>query len=283
MPFYGDFGVSSLFSQSTDVCGNSLATAIITIYTTEGFVIAADMRKARHDGTTISSKEQKIFPIQGKMLAYAVGGTVQITKDDLSEELGFDLLSAIPSRIDGIGDVFSLRRYGRLACFRINEDLEDAKKSGRIQAYPEEINGYGESGDHIIATVFFTGYYKDEPGMVYGRFEHDNQELLPPHLGSLPLVPGIVQGYGSPAIMQLLNSTEDQTLADYRDQMKPEERSIINAIELAKGYFRACLNPEIRKLDEKHCASLSEKIYIATIKRDAGFQRVSPPEGADVK
>jgi hypothetical protein len=72
---------------------DSMSTAIIRIYTHEGFVIGADGRRRRTgDGAIISDTVQKIFPIEeaGRSLAYAMAGVTQIPSED--SEILFDFI-----------------------------------------------------------------------------------------------------------------------------------------------------------------------------------------------
>lgn len=103
--FYGDPIVPSEWSGiyvGGQICEapflkfDSMSTAIIRIYTREGFVVAADGRRRRHrptgDWAILSDSVQKIFPIEeeGRSLAYAMAGAAQIAGE--AGQILFDLL-----------------------------------------------------------------------------------------------------------------------------------------------------------------------------------------------
>jgi len=68
-----------------------LASAILVLYTSEGFLIASDGRM-RMDGVVKSDSMTKIFRIAqpGRSLFYAFGGSVGLTDKDDPEIILFD-------------------------------------------------------------------------------------------------------------------------------------------------------------------------------------------------
>jgi hypothetical protein len=88
-----------------------MATAILVVYTHDGFVVCADRRKARRDGSVVDDDAQKLFPVNGKALAYGLAGTVQFTNG--CDEIVFDLVSKMHGAVDSVGasDPCRVRRW----------------------------------------------------------------------------------------------------------------------------------------------------------------------------
>src|SRR5690242_9871498 len=100
--YYGDLVVPTdwsgiyrdgQFSAEPLLVSEPMSTAIVRIYTQEGFVIAADGRRRRtRDWKIISDHVQKVFPVvePGRSIAYAMTGTTQIPAEN--EEILFDFI-----------------------------------------------------------------------------------------------------------------------------------------------------------------------------------------------
>lgn len=251
-----------------------MSTAILIVYTPDGFVVAADRRKTRPDGTVVSDSIQKIFAFKGQPVAYGLAGTVQFTRGD-TEAIHFDFVCRTRAAVDAVSDrdPFSLKKHVRLSCAQINAELANAKSSGLIETYPDSVEGTKptEDGGQTIAQALFFGYYKGTPEFICGRFGHHSQQLRPPDVRPVPIALGVLQGYGSFAILQKFSDGTDPLFTKYVSHVAPNAIGIPEAIDLINNYFRACSDPAIRALDEAHCNSLSPKINIATITTRTGF------------
>jgi len=269
---YGEVVVA----RTEQLISQSMATAIMIVQTQEGFVIAADRRRMQSSLGVFIDDATKIMPIDRTKLAFAVAGAVQLTKSETSSETAFDFRDAVAMAVRTVGtsDPFSLRKYVRLSCAHVISNLEHVKATESIEPYPSG----SPSDPGKIMDAFFVGYYKGSPSVIHVGFKHSDQQLEKPSVNELRLGLGFLQGYGSAAIIQRLNDGSDQAFAAYRDNLEPDERTLKDAVQAATNYFRACSDPEVQKLDEQHCLSLSPKINIATIKPAEGFQWVIGPD-----
>lgn len=253
-----------------------MATAIIVVYTREGFVVAADRRRTLPDGSFLDDAT-KIRHVEGTTFAFAVAGTAQLTKDRTSTEVVFDLGDELLNAVGAVtlSAPFSLRKCVRLACARVNSGLAEWKARGCFDTYPK---GANPSNPGVIAEAFFVGYHKGAPSFVHAKFEHRDQQLMDANPQEARLYPGSLVGYGSPEIVKRFNDRTDLLLSPYRDNIEPDERTLENAIALAGNYFKACADPNIRRLDEPQCASVSEVFHLGVIRASKGFEWVIGPD-----
>jgi len=104
---------------------DAMPTAIASYLTLSGFVIAADGKVTDHKYQVTSLKAQKIFPITGHAMAYALYGYVEISSDDaegpildLQKEIADVLPSLLPNNLTDlvtVGNYLSEPLQARLA------------------------------------------------------------------------------------------------------------------------------------------------------------------------
>ena len=201
--------------------------------------------------------------------------SVQLTKSKTSLDVALDFRDELSRAVKAVlpSDPFSLRKCVRLACADANSKLAAWKAIGGFEAYPERPSDPG-----VIAEAFFVGYYKNHPSFVHAKFTHENHVLIPVDPKEETLYIGTMGGYGSAEIINRFNDPGEQLLRGYRDNIEPDERRLENAIELAKNYFKASADPDIQKLDEKQCASVSATFHVATITQKYGFKWLIGPD-----
>ncbi|HUY12394.1 MAG TPA: hypothetical protein VMX16_02035 [Terriglobia bacterium] len=257
-----------------------MSTAIFRAYTSEGFVIAADGLRLRLSDLTIASETvRKIFSIEepGRSLAYGMAGSIY-TGDDSGAIFDFATeaeraAKALRNRRPG-----DLTRYVELFVRLVNKSYADAKQDGRISEYATcpnvEPSGEGERGN-TVANMFFVGYYDGDPAWSNVRFWHDNQRLRSPTGYLKRLRRGQLEISGSAKIANLLFETDDPRFAEFRRPKPPkqEDLTLSEAVEVAKGYIRACSSDAGRQADE-NCASIGGHLHIATVTPDCGFRWV---------
>jgi len=198
--------------------GADLASAILVLYATEGFLVAADGRM-RMDGVVKSDSITKIFSIAqpGRSLCYAFGGSVGLTDKDDPEIVLFDFREEAIKIIESFarkqhpdllsyGTELSMKLCGRLLEAQSNDRLEKfkaAEKSGEIV---------------LIACMFLGGYYNGQPSLICAQFMHKDQVILTPTVSNMSFAkkyePCLL--YGSEVVRKLLFQTNDPAFSDYR-------------------------------------------------------------------
>jgi hypothetical protein len=257
---------------------DSMSTAIIRIYTREGFVIAADGRRQNDDGTIYSDSAQKIFPVEepGRSLAYAMAGASHIPGG--VGKMPFDFIIEAQETIKDFARrrPADLHRYAEIVSRRINSHLRDAKETGRIRKYPsaEDDAPAGSAGTTIVQ-IHFVGYFEGRPSWTKVTLFHRNQVLASPMIDSPRVRPGL-EIVGSGVVANLLFETEDPRFASYR-RAKQQDMTLAEAVEDARNYVHACSDPIGKSVDKK-CEKIGGHIHIATIKPDEGFRWVEPPK-----
>ncbi len=233
-------------------------------------MVAADRRRALPDGSVVDDESQKIFPLKHEAVIYGLAGIVHLVRND-GDGLAFDLVSEMQKACDGVApsDPFSLRKYVRLACAAVNARFEAARNGGIVTAYPEGDEPIQPGAGRIFAHTLFAGYYKGEPSFVRAHFWQRDQKLIEPEVSHVPLTLGLLQGYGSRVILQKFWDMHP-LVSEYLLPVEPGAMRVADAVQLVKNYFRACADPEIRRLDEKKCNFTGESINIATITKSRG-------------
>jgi hypothetical protein len=275
MAFHGD-NLGVLFAAGIGCL--EMPTAICRVHTREGFVIAADGLKTRHDDDgrivgAITENAQKIFPIDGRQIAYSLTGIYALTPLG-SEEVVFDFESEIPKCARALAekDPPTMYHYVEKLCSLLRQSLGRVKRHRR--------NVYFPSGDQTeppgatIVRIFFDGYYKGEADRMYARFFHENQKLR-----TLVLQDDFyrMRGSGSLEVVELARGG-DPRFAKYRIPANSflKNATLSDAIQIAKNCILAQCDPEARKVDEI-CSAIGGNVHIATITHASGFQWTIPP------
>jgi hypothetical protein len=265
MPFFGD-RCGELWPPPS--CRYiSMPTAIARVYTSEGFVIAADGLKTRSDtGMVASNSERKIFEIEqpGRCLAYAFAGAVQLTSQD-SDEILFDFIARTKEAADRLAKERprSLWHYTERLAEEIEASLDLVKEaSGTFDPALESQQTY----------ILMDGYYGKHPKRLSVTFKHHAHEPAEVNIAPDNFFPGQPIGYGSEALLRLLNSQDPAFAAYYVSPQDPNNVTLAEAVQIAANRIRAHRDPEAIKIDEKACSAVGGILHIATITYTGGFQ-----------
>jgi hypothetical protein len=263
-------------------------SAITVIYTTTGFVLAADSLQVGSDGSRDLSA-QKIFPAgdpDSTNMAYGLAGTVRIISDETGETQ-IDFLPEMKMLMEQL--VNRQMRGGLLALM----NAVAGTLQGRLQHILDTDNSFvlpptpgkstGDGSPDSIVSLLFCGYPSSgTPEFGAVTLMHQSQKLLEPVVQTFALGLGGLQGFVSKTIADGLFNPASQSyhhkgLRRYRtfSQEIPAARSLDDALELAMAYFAACNDPQVRKLDEGHCDSVGGNIVAATITPTGKFQWIS--------
>jgi hypothetical protein len=262
-----------------------MSTAIVSTYTTEGFVIAADGRmRGADDGTVVNDQIQKIFPIGGsgtRRLAFSLTGSAYIPSCD-REEMAFEFLAEI-RRATGalsVGRYPNLSDYAHKAFGAVHRRLKEAKLTGRL-SYPELQTLDPSERGCSIAIVLLDGYHEGVPSRLKIRFYHEHQVLAGLEIVQQELPPGRAWYSGSETVWDVMFGahvdTGDPALSHYKQQsasvFHPNE-TLCSYAQIAHAYISMCPGPEGLALDPELCAGIGGHIHIATITPKDGFQWV---------
>jgi hypothetical protein len=262
-------------------------TALMFIYTTEGFLVAADGIKKRSDGVVIDTSAQKIFPVGEPgtaTVAYGLAGNVQLANND--GQVLFDFITETgraTSTIPMSGHT-NLAAYMTAISGAVNMSLQNSIRAEPELTLPPTVGKQLPDGNpDIIAWAFFCGYFGRNPEYGCIRFVHQSQELMVPEIQPFPITLGEPTGYLSEAIASGLfrPSHPNYNRAMFRLHRavsKAPAHALTDALGVAASYFAACEHPPIRTLDERHCADVGGTIRAATITPSQKFQWIPEPE-----
>jgi hypothetical protein len=245
----------------------SMATAIVRIYTEQGFVVAADGRTSDANGNIRSDSTQKIFYITHPqmVLAYAIGGTVGIIQQD--GEVLLDIRSAIH---DAMAKASQERRGLDWLSLGVKtsivENIRNAKKLRRVSPRRE-----AEPTTHL----FIDGYYAGEPSRFHIKFCHGPEFRGMTNGIALPNTIIDNYGYGSPIVMAALDKN-DERFREFRPMLITESLSLSDATIIAHNRIRSQFGDVAvaSNLDPMVCRQIGGNILIATVTPDNGFQWV---------
>lgn len=282
-----------------------MSTAVVRIYTPEGFVIAADGYS--DDTDTPEFNCQKIFPIKGTFgtLAFGIsmlgsalftndvtGATLKIVFGQECQHTADKLQSYTPKSLNDYADQFS-RLFLEQVQFRIAKGAEEGIVSG------SDYSEWKKSG--ALTLLHFAGYIASGnagnpllPSMATNTVRLADGSVEPgPALLNISHSPAVGFFYGSQQILSILQSEGAQfskhsereqdrlALRIWQQYSKPAHRdlkegrgiSLSSAIEAATSYIQACSDVEARKIDQQ-CRSIGGKIHVATITLKDGFKWV---------
>jgi len=255
-----------------------MSTAIVAQYTDEGFAVAADsLRKNALTGEDVSTKVQKIFPIEEKQnrraLAYGLAGAVDIVNQDGTSLFNFaDEFSTAVQRLTDV-PIAGLDSYAKRLSALVNERLRMKRENGGISDYPSIPNAAG-----VIAKVMLVGYYGDVGCLAEFDFRHSNQTLLEPALTKMLVGPTSFEIFsGSKFIADRMFNSKDPKFSKYRTVSVRKgipPATLSEAEELVRNYIQACIDNQSR---DEECRQIGGQPHVATISPEHGFEWVTPP------
>jgi hypothetical protein len=243
-----------------------MPTAIVSIYTPEGFVIAADGRELQMETkTVVNDSVQKIHPVshpQGE-LAYSFAGTDKITPRG-SGEVMFDFIHETLQATD----VLAARRYKSL--WHYAEALRDI-----LWPLPEQarqaLSTFESSPQETM--IFLEGYHDGRPKRV--RLTFFNDGLQEPEV-SADFKSGTVLGVIPEKVANILDRvTGHGPLAAYRARLNGIE-TMSEAIKTSQKVVAALKDPEALQIDPR-CEGIGGHVHVCKITFTDGFQWIIKP------
>lgn len=270
--------VGKSISVGYRIGGGVPGTAILRIYTLDGFIMAADgMRRSFHKGQVVTDKQQKIFVVEQSagLVAYALTGITYFedgqTTFSVSDAVGKIANELLMERFTH-ADRYAIK-FGNM----VRDALRQGQRDGKIQGF-EDIGK-----PNLVVTIVLAGYLKGNAFMADIDLSHRKQRLQPPELREFVIYsdkPG-AKISGSDLVLHELLYGDDRDFVRFRsagfaklNESRPE-LSEAEAIELASNYLAACMDPKGRALDPE-CEAIGGHIHIAAVKPD-GFRWIIPP------
>jgi hypothetical protein len=231
-----------------------MSTAIVSVYTSDGFIIGADGLRKNTDGSDVTKTARKIFLFESEItrLAYAWSGTTQVF--DSNNQSVFDFMGVsepilrIADLLGGIDFAAFVNIFRRMLLVTLLQSR--LTNNGRIVGtYPED----------EIAGVLFVGYFNQQPCMAEIMVCHQNLLLLEPTIKTLviPAKPNCNIFSGSKSLN--------------RAWPKCKARSGAEAIDFVRKYIQACADSS-----EADCDDIGGHIHIGQITPE-GFTWIDPP------
>ncbi len=269
--FFGDLVLGETYCNEK-FAARDMPTAIFTLYTPQGWVIAADGLGMLSDGSNPDNNVQKIFPIEGRSLAYALAGSTKLFHQQNAIDLGLEVANAVKALSSRNLSDSSL--YLERICGPLRKSLLRAKKQGLVL---QGIEVPPEPGQ-LILWVFLIGYFDGKPTLAHCRIFHRNQKLAGISANVDPVEPGWSRSHGPQKVWKILEDPQNQTFETYKTPL-PESRMItlIQGIESARNHIQVCYNPKAREIAPETCEKIGGHIHVATITPERGFQWVEPP------
>jgi hypothetical protein len=267
--------IDTLRSQPIKV-ENRMSTAIVSIYTPEGFLIAAD---GYNDG---DNRAQKVFQINTSTQGYAFSFAISKWEGVTDGETGLDIscssvANIVASSLDPTR-FHSVQDYVEAFSSKTGQGVLDAIKVARDTDLLSSKDYCEIVGVRRFTNVHFNGFWQGRPFMLSWticfhmlsfsihenycheelterRFKFLGSDRILNFLASASNSDDYLEGLRTPGLMAVLSGTTT---------------SLGQAVEAAKSYIEACMHPDSVMHDEA-CSYIKGRIHMATISPLHGF------------
>jgi hypothetical protein len=251
-----------------------MSTAIVAIYTEEGFVFAAD-GKCEDDVNV-----QKLFPAPyayPDAFAFSLDGWGGLHDEEAT--LHVDFLDLCQTIVKGLSpSAFnSLAHYGKAVTVQLNEAIS----SNILTAINEgQINLEGLAtlqAGRLRLTTTWVGYFRGVPDMCwFDLMLTPSTSTFRDHLNPIPLTSNLSRFSASAILRDRYLSLDDGSCVDsYRTVASRDYQhrpvSLVEALEVAINYIRLCSDEAARSLDAG-IPPVGGRTLAATITPAEGFR-----------
>ena len=265
--FYGDLHPGDEWvSPDALVCEGPMSV-IARVYTSDGFVIAADGRML--DGATgaiVSDATQKIFALRYRdgEIACSVAGLAQFTIQNITVKIGAEVVRG-STAVANVA-IKTPDEYAELLAARICQVLEVFD--------PEFLSSLSASLTHIYLDGYFLG--KPMRRTITLTYKSTGVESVTSADG---LTPGKPHVYGSGPLCGFLlcGARDHSALQLYRDICAPASSNTVQAVGAATAIVEAHCDPKALTIDKALCQGIGGHIHIATVTPDDGFKWTTGP------
>jgi hypothetical protein len=248
-------------------------TALYTILTSYGFVIAADgLARDERTKQIVTDTAQKIFGINhnSRSLSFAFSGA-----DALDDENGVTrvfLMREIKAIAEGLKSQRCRNLYG--FCVRLSRAVQDILKKHRSAGYPFPVASVRPSidGTTTVSRILIDGYMNGVASRAMIRFAHHNQVLQEASINVSEPTVGDAYWVGSRDVIAFL-SRRDQRFAEF---LIDGPLDFEKAIQQARNFILAQSSLAANGIDPETTATIGGRIHVAIITPDNGFNWASP-------
>lgn len=263
-----------------------MPTAIVRIYTPDGFVVGADgLVRNSATGAIVRDDLQKIHRFGNSPLIFSFVGGARLGRADRddTEDVLFDFIASFSSAVETISAARcrTLQEYAGRLTKSVNRGLEEALHRGNI-SLPDLPSADPSERGRTIVVVFIDGYHAGLPDRVRIRFCQENQKLLPPEVTPQTLTENMPIVHGIPEIGKRIISN-DPSLRHYMLAVEVDDSysaDLATAIAFSRAFIAACAGPEGAEIDSAISSNIGGRIHIATITPKEGFRWVPKFEPA---
>jgi hypothetical protein len=224
-------------------------TAVVSTYTSDGFVIGADGLRKELNGFITSRKAQKIFPIQrdGMPAAFAWAGQTRLEYADRSD---FDFIEETSPAIARIKVGISAEQFARELASDLMTRVNDHNGNTPIPMVGRKANE--------VVRCLLVGYWNNNPFRTELSFLQENG-IIVLNADTTPLKVQDFRVFSGSAIVL------DETDVDCC-------MSLNSCIDTVREYIQKCADNKI----DHYCRSIGGHIHIATITPES-FKWIIPP------
>jgi hypothetical protein len=234
-------------------------TAIVTVQTPEGYILAADGRQRQ--GAITNDETVKIFhsSTHNSEVAWACYGLVSYPAPALNGgclDAVESLRNVTKDKNLVAHDFSSLEEYA----MKLGEFLHFALvKFSPVACYPEE----------YFPGVVFVGYVNGKPERAKVEIRHSGSRWVTPSLANFPAHPcGLAIGHGPEMVLHGMDNSE----------MLYTPQSVGEGVKLAESYIEICIANN-QRCDE--CKDIGGRIHIAAVTPSGYEWKVEPRAAKD--
>jgi hypothetical protein len=168
------------------------------------------------------------------------------------------------------------KRYLAAVAAKVTEELNEAKRDGRIVKFPT-YRRTATGTRWTILTVILAGYFRGVASLTFAEFTHNEGEEADFDVNEAdPYRPVLA---GSEAVRRAMypnpGDRADPRFAQYSRELP--FRSLEDAEYYVKGFIQASCSDLARELDPEFARITGGQLHLARITPELGFQWVIPP------
>ncbi len=272
------------YHMNRGVAITKMPTAIVKVYTRDGFIIAGDGRdRSVSTGVVRSDDRQKVFPIENhdRTLAWTIQGTATRFNADTGEAY-LDIVGTCKKLIEDMADRKSRHDLNWYAS-KLKTPIREA-----LQSSVEICGPFTDikSARVFICQISLFGYYRGIASESCILFTHENDKVLNPQIFNADPSDDPVEAKGSEEVANALFNTTSPQFSKFRtkaiteritDRKRFDSLTLAEGKEIAKNYIRACESDEGLRLDEESCSGIGGTITFAEITPTGIIWSKDPP------
>ena len=243
-------------------------TALVLIFTQQGFVFAADGLELDTFGKARDRSSRKIFPLR-REVAFSCAGFRSVRNGKTKFELPRTVCEAFEQAAKSFSGDF--KKLAEEMGARVRAELVELKEQKIIESYPK--NEYAD----WFARILLAGFFDGKPNAAQLSFCCLEGAVV----CQLEIrdVPGSFAYAGPETVWTALVHNSDAKVAPYRKEAFDKMGHSLDALDgpnleeatlVAQNYVRACSDPAVHKAYPE-CKAIGGNMQSATITLEKGF------------